>query len=89
MRIGQVLPFGPMKENFTITGNLDSVTSERIYGLFERAERELTLVVVTHNPELAGQADRIFSLLDGRIAGCMDRVVEPEHIDSQADTSPG
>lgn len=50
------------------TGNLDSLTSERIYGLFrELNDQGLTLVVVTHNPELAVQADTTCTIRDGRI----------------------
>ncbi len=50
------------------TGNLDSITAETIYQLFLRLNREgLTIIVVTHNLELAGIAHRIIRLKDGRI----------------------
>jgi putative ABC transport system ATP-binding protein len=50
------------------TGNLDSATSEKIYGLFKTLNaRGLSLIVVTHNMELAGKADRIVRLRDGEI----------------------
>jgi len=53
------------------TGNLDSVTSQRIFELFRELNRKgLTLVVVTHNIELARQAHKMYTLRDGRIAGC-------------------
>jgi putative ABC transport system ATP-binding protein len=53
------------------TGNLDSVTSHRIFELFRELNRKgLTLVVVTHNIELARQAHKMYTLRDGRIAGC-------------------
>lgn len=58
------------------TGNLDSSTGQRIIDLLVRLHREHenTMVLVTHNQELAGQADRIISLRDGRIlAGAEDR----------------
>ncbi len=50
------------------TGNLDPKTSEVIFDLFLRlqAERGLTLVVATHNQELARKADRGYRLVDGR-----------------------
>jgi len=51
------------------TGNLDSATSEKIYGLFKMLNQKgLSLIVVTHNMELAGRADRIIRLRDGQIS---------------------
>jgi ABC-type lipoprotein export system ATPase subunit len=53
------------------TGNLDSATSQKIYRLFsELNDRGLTLVVVTHNLELARQAHKMYTLRDGQIVGC-------------------
>jgi len=51
------------------SGNLDTQSSERLHDLlFElRSQRELSLVVVTHNQHLAGRADRILVLEDGRL----------------------
>lgn len=50
------------------TGNLDTANSERIFELLRSLkERGYTVVMVTHNNELAGRADRIISLKDGRI----------------------
>lgn len=50
------------------TGNLDSDTGDGILRLFRELNAEgLTLVVVTHNPTLAGAAGRRFVLSDGRI----------------------
>jgi len=50
------------------TGNLDSATSQKIYGLFKMLnEKGLSLIVVTHNMELAGRADRLIRLRDGEI----------------------
>jgi lipoprotein-releasing system ATP-binding protein len=50
------------------SGNLDHATSERLHELFARLAREFetALVVVTHNRLLAGRADRVLSLDDGR-----------------------
>ncbi|MFQ5828242.1 MAG: ABC transporter ATP-binding protein [Candidatus Methylomirabilia bacterium] len=50
------------------TGNLDPKTSEIIFDLFLRlqAERGLTLMVATHDPELARKVDRAYRLVDGR-----------------------
>ncbi|HSN18836.1 MAG TPA: ABC transporter ATP-binding protein [Gammaproteobacteria bacterium] len=51
------------------TGNLDSRTSEEILAVFERLNRErrLTIVLVTHEPDVAAHAQRLIRFHDGRI----------------------
>jgi lipoprotein-releasing system ATP-binding protein len=51
------------------SGNLDHANSERLHELFFRLAREYetAIVVVTHNRQLAGRADRILWLEDGRL----------------------
>ena len=51
------------------TGNLDTTTGEEIMALLERiqAERTMALVVITHEPEIAGRAKRRIELRDGLI----------------------
>ena len=52
------------------TGNLDSENGKAILDLlleFHR-ERQSTLVLVTHNPDIAKAADRVLTLKDGRLA---------------------
>lgn len=50
------------------TGNLDSENAEKVYHIFrELALQGMTLLVVTHNHELAGRADRIITIKDGLI----------------------
>ena len=51
------------------SGNLDTKTSDRLHDLlFElREERALSMVLVTHNRDLAGRADRVLRLADGRL----------------------
>jgi putative ABC transport system ATP-binding protein len=51
------------------TGNLDTRTSVDIIALFQRLnqERGLTIVLVTHEPDIAEYAGRIVSFRDGRI----------------------
>ena len=50
------------------TGNLDSATSEKIFTLFKELNADgLSLVIVTHNVDLAGMATRMIKLRDGEI----------------------
>ncbi len=50
------------------TGNLDTENSENIFALLKSLQSiGITVVMVTHNPDLAGRADRIISLKDGLI----------------------
>ena len=52
------------------TGNLDSKTSDDVIGLLKMTSKEFnqTIVMITHNPEIAQMADRIVRIEDGRIA---------------------
>lgn len=50
------------------TGSLDSETGRRIMGLFQRLhEAGNTVVMVTHEQHIAGHAERIVHMLDGKI----------------------
>ncbi|MCX8205724.1 MAG: ABC transporter ATP-binding protein [Candidatus Micrarchaeota archaeon] len=50
------------------TGNLDSKTGEEVVGIFnELHEKGRTLIVVTHDEEIARHADRIVRIRDGMI----------------------
>jgi len=50
------------------TGNLDTKTGEFILSTFERLRDEgRTIVLITHEPEVAGHADRTVHIRDGRI----------------------
>ncbi len=52
------------------TGNLDSKTGEEVFDLLRQLnrERELTVIMVTHNEALSRRADRVVRLEDGRLA---------------------
>ena len=51
------------------TGNLDSQTAETIFSLFRQLRDEgKTIVMVTHDNELAAQCDRILRIHDGQLA---------------------
>lgn len=51
------------------TGNLDSVNSRDIISLFQqiRGQYHTTIVIATHDNEIAAQADRVIALKDGRL----------------------
>lgn len=53
------------------TGNLDSRTSQDVLGLMKMCGRRFaqTIVMITHNDEIAQMADRIIRLEDGKIFG--------------------
>ncbi len=61
------------------TGNLDSRTSEEVIAIFQRLNREgKTVVIVTHEPDIAEHCQRIVRFKDGR-------VVSDERIGKQVD----
>ncbi len=53
------------------TGNLDSATGESVEQMLFKLNREngITLVVVTHDADLAARCDRVIEMKDGRIVG--------------------
>lgn len=52
------------------TGNLDSRTSDDVISLLKVTSEQFhqTIVMITHNPDIAARADRIIRIEDGRIA---------------------
>jgi putative ABC transport system ATP-binding protein len=62
------------------TGNLDSATTREIMALFDKLHAEgHTIIIVTHEPDIAAYAERTVGFLDGKIA--YDRVnTEPIHV---------
>ena len=56
------------------TGNLDSASSEIVMGALRDVQKNLqtTIVIVTHDMDVASQVDRLVSLVDGRIAEDID-----------------
>jgi putative ABC transport system ATP-binding protein len=53
------------------TGNLDSRTSVEVMGIFQRlnAEQGITVLLITHEHDIAEYATRIIAFRDGRITG--------------------
>ena len=51
------------------TGNLDSKTGEIVLGTFQKLNKELgrTIVLITHEPDIAEHADRILFIKDGML----------------------
>ena len=50
------------------TGNLDTATSVEILELFEKLHREgVTIIIVTHEPDIAAHCEREIQLRDGKI----------------------
>ena len=58
------------------TGNLDSVSGAEVLGFLQRSVKEFgqTVVMVTHDPNAAGYADRVLFLADGHI---VDEMPDP------------
>ena len=52
------------------TGNLDTKSGGEVMDVFKRLNSEgLTIVMITHDPRIAGYAGRIVKMLDGKIVG--------------------
>jgi putative ABC transport system ATP-binding protein len=61
------------------TGNLDTATGTEVIGLLERlwSEHGLTVILVTHDESIAGRAQRVLRMRDGRLAADDLDVPEP------------
>jgi putative ABC transport system ATP-binding protein len=75
------------------TGALDSRTARDILALFQRLNRDgMTVVLVTHDPEVARHAARVVRFRDGRIVGDTRQVPvvadTAEDADADADAAP-
>lgn len=62
------------------TGALDSKTGRLVMDIFHKLHKEQgkTIVLITHNPELAAETDRVITLSDGSIVG--DRMIKGEAV---------
>jgi putative ABC transport system ATP-binding protein len=56
------------------TGNLDSRTSTEIMGLFqELSDAGITIILVTHEPDIAAYASRVIVMKDGQVLADQSR----------------
>jgi putative ABC transport system ATP-binding protein len=70
------------------TGNLDSKTGQQIMDIFHQLNaRGVTIILVTHEPDIAAQAKRVILMRDGKIEGdrCTDSRQGPGAPPSAAD----
>ena len=61
------------------TGNLDSLTGEKVEDmLFDyNKDKGVTLIIVTHDPELAAKCDMLVSIKDGKIESIKQKTATP------------
>ena len=62
------------------TGNLDTTTSVEIIEIFRRLNREqgITIILVTHEPDIATNAERVFTFRDGQIVSDVRQIASQE-----------
>ncbi len=57
------------------TGNLDSKTTLEVMDLLKSTVREFnkTLVMITHNNDIANEADRVITICDGKVVDDVEK----------------
>jgi len=69
------------------TGNLDTHTGNQILSIFHELHRSgVTIVLVTHEPDIAAQAERIIRMRDGKIVE--DRYLKPSERAAPPEVTP-
>ena len=74
------------------TGNLDMVSSDRLWSVLERlaGERKMIVLMVTHEAEAAARCRQVFVLRDGRNAGVIDaQELDPSELAARAASVAG
>ena len=68
------------------TGALDSATGRLVMDLFHRLHREQgkTIVLITHNPELADETQRVITIHDGRVIDVRPSQGQPPQEDAKS-----
>jgi ABC-type lipoprotein export system ATPase subunit len=66
------------------TGNLDSTSSREIMALFRSLHRDdgLTIILVTHDPNVAENADRVVRISDGSVIEDRRKVWAAQHAEA-------
>ena len=61
------------------TGNLDSLTGEKVEDMLfgYNKDKGVTLIIVTHDPELAAKCDMLVSIKDGKIESIKQKTATP------------
>ncbi|MEI0740250.1 hypothetical protein VQ056_32620 [Paenibacillus sp. JTLBN-2024] len=69
------------------TGSLDTATSNQVLDLFRTLNRTIgiTIVIVTHDPELARKVDRVVQIRDGKTSAEMLRRISYSDVLTQMD----
>lgn len=71
------------------TGNLDSLMARQVLDLLEEInERGTTIIMVTHDPELARRAHRNVQVLDGQVTDFRPYEARPVSVDEEAPEAP-
>ena len=72
------------------TGELDSATSDQVYELFQRLNRDLglTICIVSHDPLIAQHVGRVVAIRDGKLASETVRRVSPHRDGGSVEGGP-
>lgn len=66
------------------TGELDSATAEQVYSLFQRLNDELglTIIIVSHDPDIARHVKRVVAIRDGKLSSETVRRRDANNVDT-------
>jgi len=57
------------------TGALDTHTGQEVLNLFEELHQsDLTLIIITHDPEVGNRAHRLIRMRDGYLEDCVTKI---------------
>ena len=67
------------------TGELDSVGADTVYDVFRNLNKDLgtTVIIVTHDPDIAARVDRVVAIRDGRTSTEIIRTVRFEGVETK------